>query len=77
MSKSLFSFNNPWAEMMIEQLWLYRQSTEVAAKCFDAELLTDPHALSDYCLNPTEKRLNPIDFHGKRRSPSARQTSLV
>ncbi|MEP7282964.1 MAG: hypothetical protein ABI696_13370 [Rubrivivax sp.] len=38
-----------------------------------AELLLDPQAMTNYCLHPTAKRLNPLDFHGKRPAPTARQ----
>lgn len=67
-------FNNPWLEAMLEQMWFVRQATDTAAKCIDPELLHDAQALSDYCLQPTERRLNPLEFHGKRRSPAPRPT---
>ncbi len=60
-------FNNPWAELMLEQMWLCQQAADVASKCMDAQLLVDSQALSDYCLRPSEPRLNPLEFHGKRR----------
>lgn len=67
------SFHNPWVKLMLEQVWLCQQATDVAMKCVDTELLFDSQALSDYCLQPSEKRLNPLEFHGKRkRSPSRR-----
>lgn len=62
------SFHNPWAEAVLEQMWVYCQATEVLAKCIDAEHLSDPQALTQYCLHPAEPRLNPLEFHGKRRS---------
>ena len=62
------SFNSPWIDAVIEQMWVYCQATEVLAKCIDAELLSDPQALTQYCLHPSEQRLNPLEFHGKRRS---------
>lgn len=60
-------FNNPWAELMLEQMWLYQQAAGVASKCIDAELLLDSQALTDHCLEPSMPRLNPLEFHGKRR----------
>ncbi|MEP7281451.1 MAG: hypothetical protein ABI696_05695 [Rubrivivax sp.] len=60
-------FPNPWAEAILEQMWIVRQTTAMLARSVDLELLLDPQAMTDYCLNPTEKRLNPLEFHGKRR----------
>jgi len=59
---------NPWFDTVLEQMWIVSQATDVMARCIDADLLSDPQALSDYCLKPTEQRLNPLEFHGKRRS---------
>jgi hypothetical protein len=56
-------FNNPW----LDAVWVYCQATEVLAKCIDAELLSDPLKVTQYCLHPSEPRLNPLEFHGKRR----------
>ena len=69
------SFNNPWMDLALQQMWLYRQSVEVAAKCLDAELLASPQAFADHCLHPTERRLNPIEFHGQRRPAAAQRRS--
>lgn len=66
-------FINPWFELVLEQTWIVRQATETAAKCIDPELMLDPQALSDYCLEPTEERLNPLEFHGKRRAAVPRK----
>lgn len=70
-------FDNPWVELALQQIWLYRKSLEVAEKCVDADLLSDPVALSDHCLNPSEQRLNPIEFHGRRRTPAPRPSSTA
>lgn len=66
----LSSFNNPWFTAVLDPLWAVRQATETVAKCVDPELLSDPQSLTDYCTDPSEQRLNPFDFHGKRRPPS-------
>lgn len=58
------NFRNPWAELLLQQLWVYRQASAMAAKAVDADLLRDP---ADYYLNPSKQRLNPLEFHGKRR----------
>ena len=67
------SFPNPWAEVILEQMWIVRQTTSLVARSIDAELMCDPQALTDYCLNPSAKRLNPLEFHGKRRAPPAQR----
>ncbi len=67
------SLPNPWAEVILEQMWIVRQTTTLVARSIDAELLCDPQALTDYCLNPSEERLNPLEFHGKRRASAAQQ----
>lgn len=64
------SFSNPWVEIILEQMWIVRQTSEVLVRSIDFELLLDPKALTDYCLNPSEEILNPLEFHGKRRSPT-------
>lgn len=64
------NFSNPWFDAMLEQMWIVRHATETAAKCIDPELISDPQALTDYCLEPTEQRLNPLEFHGRRRPQS-------
>ncbi len=68
------SILNPWVEVILDQLWIVRQTTAMVARSIDVELLLDPQAMSDYWLNPTEKRLNPLEFHGKRRAPQARHS---
>ena len=68
------NFGNPWVDMMLRQVWIVGQVSEVAVKCVDPQLLSDPQSLSDYCLYPTEERLNPLEFHGKRRLPSPRRS---
>jgi hypothetical protein len=65
------SFNNPWFEVVLTQMWVWCQATEVVAKCIDSERLSDPQALTRYGLHPSEQRLNPLEFHGKRRSAAA------
>lgn len=66
--------NNPWVDVWIEQLWICWQATDVAARTVDLDLL-DPRALADRCLHPREPRLNPLEFHGKRRSALPRVTT--
>lgn len=53
------SFSNPWVDAVLEQMWVYCQVTEVVAKCIDPALLS------------SEQRLNPLEFHGKRRSAAS------
>ena len=67
------SFNNPWADLWLQQMWICQQAAEAASKCIDGELLLDSQALTDYCLEPSEPRLNPLEFHGKRRLEAPRR----
>ena len=62
---------NPYALWMRDQARVSRQRAEVA-EGLDFVLLLDPQAVSDFWLQPAEPRLNPIEFHGKRRSPARR-----
>ena len=59
-------FDHPWAVAMREQMWLFGKAGEMIARCADPELLLDPQALPDCCLQAPEQRLNPFEFHGKR-----------
>ncbi|MEO8855406.1 MAG: hypothetical protein ABI343_00315 [Burkholderiaceae bacterium] len=62
---------NPWVTVLMNQLWWCRQTTEVIEKCVPAELVLDPKALAEYCLLPSERRLNPMEFHGKRQAQAS------
>ncbi len=68
-------FDNPWFDAMLEQMWVYRQVTDVVAKTVRPDLQNDSHALTDRRLHPSEPRLNPLEFHGKRRSVAPRVTA--
>lgn len=60
---------NPLAAMF-EQLWICQRVGATMLKCVEIELCSNPVALAKYCLEPSEKRLNPLEFHGARRSPT-------
>lgn len=64
--------NNVWVDVWIEHLWICWQATDVAARTIDFDLQLGPRALADRCLHPREPRLNPLEFHGKRRSAPPR-----
>ncbi len=64
------SFIHAWAAMVLEQLRVYRQVNALVARSIDPELLLDPQALTEFRIRPSEPRLNPLEFHGKRRSPT-------
>lgn len=53
----LSSFNNPWFTVAADPLSAWRQAAEAAARCLDADLRAEPNG----------QRLNPFDFHGRRR----------
>jgi hypothetical protein len=63
------NFIHAWAAMVLEQLWVYRQVNALVARSIDPELLRDRQALAEFSIRPSEPRLNPLEFHGKRRSP--------
>lgn len=67
-------FNNTWVNVWLNQMWICRQVTDVVAKTMDSDLWLDPQALTGRGLRPSEPRLNPLEFHGKRRSPPPRAT---
>lgn len=60
--------NHAWVEIFLEQMWVCRQVTDVVARTVGSGLLAHPHALDDRHPYPNEPRLNPLDFHGRRRS---------
>lgn len=60
--------NNPWIEVWVEQMWICYQAAYVVAKTMDSRQRLDPLARADRWLHPSEPRLNPLEFHGKRRS---------
>jgi hypothetical protein len=64
------SLIHAWAAIVLEQLWVYRQVNALVARSIDPELLLDRQALTEFCIRPAEPRLNPLEFHGKRRSPT-------
>lgn len=75
----LSSFNNPWFTVVTDPLWTFRQATQTAARCVDAEFLSDLQALVSDGAEQREQRLNPFDFHGRRRPASrvgARRSAL-
>lgn len=69
------SINNPWVDVWIQQMWICWQATDVVAKTMESDLRLDPLTLADRCLHPREPRLNPLEFHGKRRSVPPRVTT--
>lgn len=60
---------NPYVQWMSDQTWISRQLGEVA-QGLDFGHFLDPRALAGFWLQPSEPQLNPIEFHGKRRSPA-------
>ena len=62
------ALRNPWAALL-KQVWLYQQANTFAVRCIESRPMHDPLALS----GPSGKVLNPLEFHGKRRSPTPRR----
>ena len=69
-------FNTPWVKAWLEQMWVCSQVTDVVAKTVGSDLRLHPQALPDRALYPNEPRLNPLEFHGKRRSAPRRTDRL-
>lgn len=67
------SLNNPWFNMVFVQMWIVRQASESIAHCIDPDLVLDPLALANHSLDSRSPRLNPLEFHGKRRVSGRRQ----
>lgn len=80
---------NPWADAMLGQLLTCRLVFGVALKTCDPQNWVNVDAVPDACLPRREPRLNPLEFHGRRRSsavpqrddaanqPSARRSTQV
>ncbi|HMO47100.1 MAG TPA: hypothetical protein PKB14_13845 [Rubrivivax sp.] len=65
--------DSAWVEMVLEPMWICLRASELASRCVDAELLADARTLTDFCLEPSEPRLNPLEFHGKGRAAPRRK----
>lgn len=61
-------FSNVWIELSIQQACHYRLVNHVMTKGFETCWLLGPQSLIDCCLPRTDEPLNPLEFHGKRRS---------
>jgi hypothetical protein len=59
---------NPWADAMLAQLWICQLANHIALKTCDPQ-----NWMTDAYLLPREPRLNPLEFHGRRRSISLPQ----
>ncbi|MEO8057244.1 MAG: hypothetical protein ABI671_02885 [Burkholderiales bacterium] len=62
--------NNLWVEALVKQMWVCTQIADVVAKTVGSDLRPDLQTQNDASLRPIEPRLNPLEFHGKRRSAS-------
>lgn len=59
---------NPWADVMLGQLLMCRWAVDVGVKTCNPQNWVDLDAVSDAAYRPSEPRLNPLEFHGQRRS---------
>lgn len=59
---------DPWTEVIISQFRILQRTTEVVASTFDPHRLLDRHGVTGDGPDLARPRLNPLEFHGKRRS---------
>ena len=62
------NFRNVWVELAFQQVCSYRLATAVVAKSVETCWMVGPQMLGDGCLPRSDEPLNPLEFHGKRRS---------
>ena len=68
------NFKDMWIQLALGQVLSYRLATAVAAKGLAISAAPGSKVL-DACGPPRSARfLNPLEFHGKRRSPTPRQS---
>lgn len=73
----LSSFRNPWLALAADPLWSVRLAAEAAAKCAGAELFGDAKDTAGACGEQRDARLDPFEFHGRRRTPRARRAGGI
>ena len=71
-------FANVWIDPVLQQACNYRLTRELMTKGMEACLQVGPQTRVDCCMPPSDERLNPLEFHGKRcaegpRRPQASQ----
>ena len=62
------SFKKVWIELAYQQFCNYRLVNVVMTKGFETSSLAGPQLLIDSCGPRNDESLNPLEFHGKRRS---------
>ena len=53
------SFIHTWAEIVLEQVWVYRQVNELVARSIDPELLRDRQSLAEILHSPVRATIEP------------------
>ena len=61
---------NPWTNLLLNQLWLCELVNTGMIECVDHYLHPEPELFSDQCPAQSERCLNPMEFHGRRRATS-------
>ena len=59
---------NPWTDTMLSQLLICRLVVDAALKTCDPQIWVNVDAIADATLPRHEPRLDPFEFHGRRRS---------
>ncbi|MCB2006252.1 MAG: hypothetical protein R3E92_00140 [Burkholderiaceae bacterium] len=63
----------PWADVMISQMLICRLAVHTTIKTCAPQHWVNVGAVTDASLPRHEPRLNPLEFHGRRRPDSVSQ----
>lgn len=69
----MYNRSNPWADMIFGQVLMCRLVVDAAIKAFVPQYWVKVDAGPDAFLPRCEPRLDPLEFHGRRRSGFAAQ----
>lgn len=69
-------FRNVWVDIVFQQICCVRLATVVAAQSFEICWQLGPQSLCDHCLPRSSEPLDPMEFHGRRRSASPRSPQI-
>ncbi len=62
------NFRSVWAALVFQQIGSYRMATAVVANGLEACWQLAPQLPGEVCQPQNADPLNPLEFHGKRRS---------
>ena len=64
------SFPNPWVDLILEQMWIVRQTTAMVARSIDSELLLGP---AGYCRLLSEPGREAVEIRWSSTASDARR----